>query len=559
MLKTYLLTVSFLLVQAFNVFAQRPNIELTYEANFNLRVLESSFCKDETVRELDETFWRGHCHFFIRFNQFTVDYDRDGDLDIATNLYETAYGKHGLGIIENTTKQGDFDFEITEMYHLNGDHGTLGIGDFDGNGHFDFYSPTVNYHGEGRFDGFLPDFYRGHAVHPNQLIFRFDDGFRVDTLESTDPFTTNHGYLIQGYNQVIGDMNADGLDDIFSIAGGVGLLHSWDESRQELWPIDTLRSGSSDKLYLNPLLYDVNGDAIGDLIFIELNKVDWTYAILASLGDSDGIDISSPVKMFGIEMNAKIYDFIGFEGIELDGEPGKELSAYFVRNNDDDTLVDSEIRFYDTNLDSSKLIDITDNYLFDQTNKDWTGKGNGFSVIDLNSDGYEDLFFANTHCYLQEGTEYCSDFAIFDGMKFHFSLNREDRKEEQIPIDLDGDGSYEIVDLNENAIGYIKVDFEAATNTEEEFSSPTSIYLAQNYPNPFNPNTQISYALPEASQVTLEVFNSLGQKVATLVDAQQSAGYHTASFDASQLSSGLYLYKLSTSGFSQTKKMLLVK
>ncbi len=88
---------------------------------------------------------------------------------------------------------------------------------------------------------------------------------------------------------------------------------------------------------------------------------------------------------------------------------------------------------------------------------------------------------------------------------------------------------------------------------------PEQYILSQNYPNPFNPNTQISYAVPEASQVTLEVFSSLGQKVATLVDAQQSAGYHTASFDASQLSSGVYLYKLSTPGFSQTKKMLLVK
>ena len=83
--------------------------------------------------------------------------------------------------------------------------------------------------------------------------------------------------------------------------------------------------------------------------------------------------------------------------------------------------------------------------------------------------------------------------------------------------------------------------------------------LNQNYPNPFNPSTQIQYALPEATQVTLEVFNSVGQKVMELVNGQQSAGYHTATFNASGLSSGVYFYKLSTSSFINTKKMLLIK
>ena len=106
-----------------------------------------------------------------------------------------------------------------------------------------------------------------------------------------------------------------------------------------------------------------------------------------------------------------------------------------------------------------------------------------------------------------------------------------------------------------------KVDMtEAMTDIEEELSVlPQQYELLQNYPNPFNPSTQIRYALPAASQVRLEVYNSVGQKVMVLVDGQQSAGYHQVSFNASGLSSGVYLYKLSTPGFSQTKKMLLIK
>jgi hypothetical protein len=88
---------------------------------------------------------------------------------------------------------------------------------------------------------------------------------------------------------------------------------------------------------------------------------------------------------------------------------------------------------------------------------------------------------------------------------------------------------------------------------------PESIALEQNYPNPFNPSTQIDYALPEAAEVRLEVFNLMGQRVAMLVQARQTAGYHSIRFDASALSSGVYIYRLQTGETTLTQSMTLVK
>lgn len=109
----------------------------------------------------------------------------------------------------------------------------------------------------------------------------------------------------------------------------------------------------------------------------------------------------------------------------------------------------------------------------------------------------------------------------------------------------------------------------AISNSQSELHNPqstlpTEFTLAQNFPNPFNPSTTIIYTLPVDARVTLEVYDVLGQRVAELVDGVVAAGYHNETFDASTLSSGLYLYRLTAVGtdgvlFSKTEKMLLTK
>ena len=93
---------------------------------------------------------------------------------------------------------------------------------------------------------------------------------------------------------------------------------------------------------------------------------------------------------------------------------------------------------------------------------------------------------------------------------------------------------------------------------------PTEFALEQNYPNPFNPTTNIAYAVPVKSNVTLDVYNLIGQKVITLFEGEVEAGKHTAQFNASSISSGIYLFKLTAVGengaqFSSSKKMTLLK
>jgi hypothetical protein len=88
---------------------------------------------------------------------------------------------------------------------------------------------------------------------------------------------------------------------------------------------------------------------------------------------------------------------------------------------------------------------------------------------------------------------------------------------------------------------------------------PTQYELYQNYPNPFNPKTNIRYAIPKNSFVKLIVFDALGRKVETLINEKQNAGIYETAFDASPYPSGVYFYRLDTDGFSDVKKMILVK
>ncbi len=100
---------------------------------------------------------------------------------------------------------------------------------------------------------------------------------------------------------------------------------------------------------------------------------------------------------------------------------------------------------------------------------------------------------------------------------------------------------------------------ETGTHREDAPGLPVSFTLEQNYPNPFNPTTTIRFGLPQSTDVRLAVYDMLGRRVTTLVDAPHPAGWHEVAFDASRLASGVYFYRIEAGTFSQTHTMLLVK
>jgi uncharacterized delta-60 repeat protein len=128
---------------------------------------------------------------------------------------------------------------------------------------------------------------------------------------------------------------------------------------------------------------------------------------------------------------------------------------------------------------------------------------------------------------------------------------------------------------NENNVyvtGYSETDFnhysiyttikyvQILTSVEEEKRDiPEDYWLGQNYPNPFNPTTTIRYTLPNSQFVTLIIYDLLGREVATLVNEKQTAGRYSVNFDAIQLSSGLYFYKITAGSFSKVRKMMLIR
>jgi hypothetical protein len=98
-----------------------------------------------------------------------------------------------------------------------------------------------------------------------------------------------------------------------------------------------------------------------------------------------------------------------------------------------------------------------------------------------------------------------------------------------------------------------------ATGVHDESISVSDYKLSQNYPNPFNPSTSINFSIPNKANVSLKVFDLLGSQIAELVNVEMETGSYNIEFNAANLPSGIYFYKIQSGNFSETRKMVLLK
>ncbi len=132
---------------------------------------------------------------------------------------------------------------------------------------------------------------------------------------------------------------------------------------------------------------------------------------------------------------------------------------------------------------------------------------------------------------------------------------------------LDCDAQTQITEMIDALVAHLETlqgGLPKSVLSRHDETVPERFALLQNHPNPFNPETEIRFQLPEASHVVVRIFNTLGQEIRTLTDAQYVAGYHSVRWDGKDnhgnpVSSGVYLYQLRAGTFSQVKKMSLLR
>ncbi len=257
-------------------------------------------------------------------------------------------------------------------------------------------------------------------------------------------------------------------------------------------------------------------------------------------------DIEDNVFQVDSTMTSYLVDspdlFIGlynWHGVTHTAYQSGDEPDYHFRMNSNKVIID--------NLSSATIMYIGENYSF--TEKFPSGYvAEGKISFDALSALSGDVRFIPS-----EGQRIPIDFSIND----NDTPNTDEREGIMSYSPFNEDESYQ--DVSRWLYTWVGPEWVSGVEEDRNVLEVNEYYLSQNYPNPFNPSTNIKYSIKEAGMVSMKIFNVLGQEVATLINQYQNKGSYVASFDASQLASGVYIYQIKSGNFVASKKMMLIK
>ncbi len=421
----------------------------------------------------------------------------------------------------------------------------------------DLITPAFNFSNYDEIEVSFIHYFRQFQTSVASFSYSIDGGDTWELIESWDETTANPAEFVQGLPQLTGEAdvrfkwNFTGSWDWYWSVDDVqvtGVKTQSDPSYIVLMhqsPDDTLSSVSvwwNDEMLLDDLSFRTVSD--------EMEIADPQGGVL-SIRSNDGEIVFHSHEMTTVENEKHEFLLIGLtEPDEHAPNPdGNDTGVTLIATNGmDDVLEEDEVYVWlmnaSTDLAAIKVETYDNHILVDDLS--YGEMSEDYSVI--SSDAH--FITISTQYGFNEVFEL--DVSTLGGSNVILAASGFANNEEGIL-----NYGFSMVVITEEGDVIELRNATSAGDTDSQL--PVEFTLEQNYPNPFNPTTLISYTLPTDAHVTLEVYSVTGQRVAVLQNGTQQQGVHTVSFDASRLSSGVYIYRIQAGAYTQSRKMLLIK